>query len=124
MPYKNSEQQKKAQAKHYQDNKATYKERDRKRRTLMREWYAELKTNYKCIECGEDHPACLTFHHRDPNEKDCSIAHMMSCRRSKKAILEEIEKCDCLCSNCHLKLHWEDQSQYQKALRKKRCEVR
>lgn len=53
--------------------------------------------------CGESNPDCLVFHHRDPNEKEEGVTRMISFGRQK--LLAEIEKCDVLCSNCHLKLH-------------------
>lgn len=55
-----------------------------------------------CIRCGESHPACLQFHHRDPSTKLFAIT-----RWSKSALKlrAEIAKCDILCANCHFKHH-------------------
>jgi hypothetical protein len=69
-------------------------------------WIKEQKASLTCVECGEDHIACLDFHHRDPNEKDCTLAWAAIQKGwGKKRILEEMAKCDVLCSNCHRKLH-------------------
>jgi hypothetical protein len=65
----------------------------------------ELKSQRGCKKCGETHPACLEFHHRDPAGKEMNIS-VMAYRLSKPKMLAEIEKCDVLCSNCHRKLHW------------------
>lgn len=60
----------------------------------------------KCSRCGETHPACLDFHHRNPGKKFASIADMVGRGYGVKSILKEIEKCDVLCSNCHRKEHF------------------
>jgi hypothetical protein len=62
----------------------------------------------KCIKCGNDHPAVLDFHHRNPEEKEFAISKMIRNRSSKEMLLKEIEKCDILCSNCHRIHHWEE----------------
>jgi hypothetical protein len=56
--------------------------------------------------CGETHPACLEFHHREREEKESVISTMVNnaCRVAK--IKEEIEKCDVLCAKCHRNVHW------------------
>lgn len=48
----------------------------------------------------------MQFHHRDPSQKDFEVS-MMVMGHSRERILDEIAKCDALCANCHLKLHWE-----------------
>jgi hypothetical protein len=60
----------------------------------------------ECKQCGESHISCLVFHHRNPKEKNFTIAKMVSGKMKKELILEEIKKCDVLCANCHRKLHW------------------
>lgn len=63
----------------------------------------------KCMRCGFDHPAALQFHHRDPSTKEFNLSHGASLGKPKKfpwpTILEEIKKCDLLCSNCHFIEH-------------------
>jgi len=109
MPYKNVETQKDFQHKWYLSNKdknvGKYVESNRKVRAEYRKWYLEIKSRHKCIKCGEPHPACLDFHHRDGTSKNDVVSSMVGNKRPKKVILEEIEKCDVLCSNCHRKLH-------------------
>ena len=55
-------------------------------------------------KCGESHPACLDFHHIDPTTKKFSISRGW---RTKpwEVFLEELSKCEPMCSNCHRKLH-------------------
>ena len=57
----------------------------------------------QCLICGETEPVCLDFHHKNPNEKDFTIGKRVS--RSKDNLLMEINKCVCLCANCHRKVH-------------------
>ncbi len=106
MPYKNQKDQTDCQKRFYERNKEYYKEKARKRKAEIREWFREYKSTLACIECGEDHPACVDFHHRDPKEKDMAIHRMVGTGRSIERLMEEIEKCDPMCANCHRKLHW------------------
>lgn len=76
------------------------------RRKKIHEWYFALKATLVCSKCGENHPACLEFHHRDSKEKEVGIAICVRQGWSQKRILEEMAKCDVLCSNCHRKHHW------------------
>lgn len=57
----------------------------------------------KCSHCGEERYQCLTFHHKDPIQKEFNITIIRAGRLSK--ILKEVEKCDLLCYNCHAKIH-------------------
>lgn len=58
----------------------------------------------KCSGCGyTKNLAALTFHHLDPKEKDFNIsgAHC----KSWDSIKIELDKCICLCFNCHIEIH-------------------
>jgi hypothetical protein len=55
-----------------------------------------------CVKCGEPEKACIDFHHLDPNTKDFTIA---KAQFNRERIKQEVEKCVCLCANCHRKLH-------------------
>lgn len=56
-----------------------------------------------CLLCGEARSACVDFHHRDPTTKTAAIGQLV--HHSKDALVREIEKCVCLCANCHRLLH-------------------
>jgi hypothetical protein len=96
----------KLRRKYYKENKAKEVRRVTARKKETQRWYMELKTNLVC-PCGEDHPACLEFHHRGRKKKG-EILSLAATRYgwSKKRILKETKKCDVLCSNCHRKKHW------------------
>jgi hypothetical protein len=68
----------------------------------------EIKSQSACVECGEDHPGVLQFHHRDPQKKRADIYTMASQGWSLERIKREIAKCDVLCANCHGKWHWDE----------------
>jgi hypothetical protein len=67
-------------------------------------WFREYKKTLKC-SCGENHPACLSFHHKNPEEKTNTVANL-ACTHSPAKVKNEIDKCDILCRNCHTKLHF------------------
>lgn len=71
-----------------------------------KKWFLDYKKTLKC-KCGESHPACIEFHHRNPKKKDDCVSNMALRGYSKKRILKEIAKCDVMCANCHAKLHYE-----------------
>lgn len=64
-----------------------------------------LKVSRGCLVCGERHPSCLAFHHRDPEGKEARVSKMYGA--SKARLQAEIEKCDVVCLNCHNKMHWQ-----------------
>jgi len=77
-------------------------QRDRKRKT--REWLNQYKRALLC-QCGENHPACLDFHHNDSSRKEMAISNAVQRGWSIARITAELEKCIVLCANCHRKLH-------------------
>ena len=76
------------------------KDSDKKRKLCI-----DCKKGLKCIECGENHPSCLVFHYRNPDEKDFDIGGSFY-EKSVERVMSEIAKCDVLCANCHRKLHY------------------
>lgn len=61
-----------------------------------------------CQVCGyEKSIGALSFHHKDPKEKDFNIsAKSYAYERLKK----EVDKCVLVCSNCHIEIHEEIQN--------------
>jgi hypothetical protein len=92
----------------YANNKEKALDYLRKRRKDRRAWFDEIVNKLSCVKCGENHPGCLDFHHRDPGTKDGAIGHMLNDFTSKELILAEMKKCDVLCANCHRKHHHEE----------------
>jgi len=98
------------QRKHYEANRPALiaKARERKKETLNR--FREYKKGLSCSICGENHPATLDFHHKNAEDKEVSVSQAVANGWTWNRILKEIEKCDVLCSNCHRKIHWEEEN--------------
>jgi len=62
-----------------------------------------LSKKSACIICGESEPICIDFHHINPEEKDFTIGKNRNI--DKNILQKEIDKCVCLCANCHRKVH-------------------
>lgn len=60
-----------------------------------------------CISCGyKKNAAALTFHHRDNTTKKFSL-DVRKCNGTKMETLKlEADKCDLLCHNCHMEIHY------------------
>lgn len=104
----NADKLRRYRRKWYSRNKTHAINKTLKRKQNMRKWLSKYKGNLCCIQCGENHIACLEFHHKNPNEKDLTISATITQGWGKLRILEEISKCEVYCSNCHRKLHFDD----------------
>lgn len=109
-PDKRREYQRKYQANWYQRNRARQMEMVAEGKKRKRLWFRQLKAELglACAECGEDHLACLDFHHDDPKLKEWGVAWMVAQNMGKQRILAEMARCTVLCANCHRKRHWEE----------------
>lgn len=103
---KNKERLRKYRRDWFQRNKEHARKRVMELKRERKSWFQDLKRGLKCSLCEEDHPACLEFHHRDPDEKTKTISSLAAGTYSEERILLEIKKCDVLCANCHRKTHW------------------
>ena len=84
--------------------KQIYKE---KRQTID-----DIKQSFKCAKCGySEYPIALDFHHLDPEQKDTTVARMISNNYTLERVYNEIEKCVCLCANCHRIFHFLEKEQ-------------
>jgi hypothetical protein len=112
MPYNNihvkRERQKEYQAVYYARNRELVKAKSAQIRKDRWEWFRKIKEPLCCIKCGESHPATLDFHHRDKSKKLFGIVNGIIKGKTISTILEEMSKCDVLCSNCHRKLHYDE----------------
>lgn len=58
----------------------------------------------KCCICGYNKcMSSLDFHHIDPNQKDFSISEQKGMNFEK--LKKELDKCICVCRNCHSEIH-------------------
>ena len=81
----------------------TNKNRERNRKEEIIKWFSEYKKTVSCSKCGEKKQ--LEFHHRIPVEKKDTISALVRNGKPMERILDEIKKCDILCSRCHKKEH-------------------
>jgi hypothetical protein len=116
MPWKDKDKYKSDRYKQYisEYNKSWYQRHKAKRlasnyerKARMYELYQEIKSTLRCADCGENHPAALHFHHKNPKEKEFNVADFVRSGKSVEALHREIEKCVVLCANCHAKRHYE-----------------
>ena len=84
---------------HYRANKETYLNNARVNKRLAYDKINKLKDN-PCTDCGGSFPPeAMDFDHTEDN-KEYSIALLVSMNSLKKALVE-IEKCELVCANCH-----------------------
>lgn len=80
-------------------------ERTLRRRSELRSWANERKREAGCVECGTDDPACLDFHHLEPDDKEMAITEMITYGHGRDALEAEMAKCEVICANCHRERH-------------------
>lgn len=67
----------------------------------------KIKQELGCQKCGYN--KCLEvleFHHKNPQEKETTIAQMIYHHYSQEQIKQEMDKCVILCANCHREFHF------------------
>jgi hypothetical protein len=107
MAYKNPEDQKAWMARDYQNNKAKYYERNKKRVAEMRAYIQEYKESRGCTDCGVKYPFyVLHLDHLPGFEKKFDIAKL-GLISSMEKLNEELAKCEVVCANCHAKRTYE-----------------
>ncbi len=68
-----------------------------------KEFVQSLKS--PCVVCGWfDYPEGVDFHHKDPATKEFGIGGRTQ-NTNLEALKAEIDKCVCLCANCHRGVH-------------------
>tara|TARA_R110002167_G_scaffold51627_7_gene149285 strand:+ start:6934 stop:7317 length:384 start_codon:yes stop_codon:yes gene_type:complete len=106
----------------YAKVKESQKHLVKQRKLEIKDWYHNLKESLRCADCdvhGNPHSWILEFHHLHPSDKFAGVSNMVHDGYSKKRILEEIEKCQVLCANCHRIRHKEHYSKQEDILRRK-----
>lgn len=90
---------------HYRANKESYLAKAKKRNTEQFKKHRTLITDYlknnPCVDCGNSDVEVLQFDHRDRELKVAEVSALLT--GSTKRLLDEIDKCDVRCANCHTK---------------------
>lgn len=102
MPYTDIEKRRACHKRYYVKNKLLYKQKNSRRRKELIDFVISLKQK-PCMDCGIQYPPyVMDFDHRDRSTKLTTINRMINFHSySKEKIVEEIEKCDLVCANCH-----------------------
>lgn len=110
-PIKRKEKQREYSKSHYERNKEALIERNRVKKIKARQAWEDFKSRLHCVNCGENHPAALDFHHvvKDPNNK--KVNALTSKGAYAQAMLEIQANCVVLCANCHRIHHYEERKQ-------------
>lgn len=91
----------------YSDNtshhKLNVKKNNKLYRVRNRDYIWDYLSSHHCVDCGQNDPIVLEFDHRNPDEKECEVYHLVQRQSSLRKLKEEIEKCDVRCANCHRK---------------------
>lgn len=90
-----------------------YKDKEKRSKAVLKllkiqqQKLRELKQSIPCNRCKTLFPFYVTdFHHREPENKNFRISNAMSRTMSWERIIEEIDKCDLLCANCHREIEY------------------
>lgn len=84
---------------------ARYREKNRERLRVKRrqdtEWVWQFKRK-PCMDCGIQYdPWVMDFDHRPNETKSFQIGAYSYSSLTKAKLLQEINKCDVVCANCH-----------------------
>jgi hypothetical protein len=100
MAYKDSEKEHACKRRWYENNREVYLNRNRRKKEFLRNIMREQKAK-PCADCGKEFPFyVMDFDHRDGEEKMAHVSKLVQ-RMNLQRLLNEIAKCDVVCSNCH-----------------------
>lgn len=92
---------------HYYNNVDYYvKKALRRRKAYLRDTYQRILSyflEHPCVDCGESDPVVLQFDHVGNQTKLAAVSEMVNYQRPWRIIVEEIQKCEVRCANCHMR---------------------
>ena len=100
MPYVDPVKRSEANKRYYQKYKQRRAEINREYRTKIKQTLKELKESEPCTDCGNYFPHyVMDYDHQ--RDKVIGVSAAITQGWSLKKIMEEIEKCELVCANCH-----------------------
>lgn len=77
--------------------KSQITENRKEARKAIRRWLWNYLLDNPCVDCGEPDPIVLDFDHI--RDKRGNVSQMLN--TSLRVVIEEVNKCEVRCSNCH-----------------------
>jgi len=105
MPYKDPEKQAEWRREYQRKRWAEGTSSQFRKRQELTEFINELK-NVPCADCGHSYPPYVMDFDHVRGEKKYNVTSMKGRSASKRAILEEVAKCEVVCANCHRIRTW------------------
>ncbi len=100
MAYKDIEKARACQRRYYQTHKEVYLHKNRRKKEMLRNIMRQHKAK-PCADCGNEFPFyVMDFDHREGEKKNAHVSKLVQ-RMNLQQLLNEIAKCDVVCSNCH-----------------------
>lgn len=88
----------------YQNNQVRERQKIKERQNSIREEQRDYIWKYlllhPCVDCGETNPLVLEFDHVR-GIKNANVGSLLLRGVAMNTLLEEINKCDIRCANCH-----------------------
>ena len=104
MAYADPNDPRKAEAmrRYYRANTQKQKDLAKARKQKLKKMVRDLKEGTPCADCGQRFPSfVMDYDHRDSSTKFEMVSVLVGQGRGKQMILDEIDKCDLICANCH-----------------------
>jgi hypothetical protein len=92
-------------------NKKIYEQQRTKRWDKKKELVMLKGGKCQCCSYNKNLSA-LSFHHREPKHKLFELDGRAMASKSQKELLEEADKCDLVCMNCHQEIHHPDKNDW------------
>lgn len=91
--------------KHYKDHGYKWKDARAESRDKLvhrnQNWALNYLSNHPCVDCGSCDIRVLEFDHVR-GEKVCNVSKLICGGQSMKRLIEEVNKCEIRCRNCHI----------------------
>jgi len=100
MPAKDKTQRNATNRAGYERNKEQRQKKNRESKAAAKQRWQAFKSTLSCVQCGQNHPATLDFHHIEKHPDNRKVNKLLTNKAFKQAA-EEIKKCLVLCANCH-----------------------